>query len=322
MRGREMCMRDGMIAGEELLRDGEGRWFRGNLHCHSDRSDGHASPETVIGAYRAAGYDFVSLTDHFEAEYGWRITDTRHFRDAHFTTLLGAELSSAPWEQRECYWVTAVGLPLDFAPPPPGDHAEAILRARNMGAFVTLLHPGLNALSPTGCERLPGFAAIDAVELYNHNLATSAGTDRANGAYLLDPVLENGRKLLVTAGDDAHFIRPDDRFGGWIEVWCERLDPEALLTAIQAGRFFSTQGPRIESLCVVGDRLYVRTSAVHLIGLTGGGDRWQSGSEVVSDGSSPLTEAVFDLTPFRGSYARIVIIDRDGRRAWSNPAWV
>jgi predicted metal-dependent phosphoesterase TrpH len=54
----------------DLLKDGEGRFFRGNLHCHSDRSDGRRSPEHVIGAYRDAGYDFICHSDHFEAEYG------------------------------------------------------------------------------------------------------------------------------------------------------------------------------------------------------------------------------------------------------------
>ncbi len=44
---------------------------------------------------RAAGYDFLCLSNHFEAEYGWQVIDTRYFRDETFTTLLGAELSSA-----------------------------------------------------------------------------------------------------------------------------------------------------------------------------------------------------------------------------------
>jgi predicted metal-dependent phosphoesterase TrpH len=72
-----------------------GRWFRGNLHAHSDRSDGVAPPERVVAAYRDAGYDFLVLTDHFEARWGWRVTDTASAREATFTTLLGAELSSA-----------------------------------------------------------------------------------------------------------------------------------------------------------------------------------------------------------------------------------
>jgi hypothetical protein len=40
-------------------------------------------------------------------------------RDDNFTTILGAELSSAPWDKRDCYWVTAAGLPLDFGGPQP-----------------------------------------------------------------------------------------------------------------------------------------------------------------------------------------------------------
>ena len=46
----------------DLLKDGEGRFFRGNLHCHSNRSDGLLDPEDVLGAYREAGYDFLPAT--------------------------------------------------------------------------------------------------------------------------------------------------------------------------------------------------------------------------------------------------------------------
>ena len=52
----------------DLLKGGEGRFFRGNLHCHSNRSDGLVEPEDVSAAYRDAGYDFICLSDHFEAE--------------------------------------------------------------------------------------------------------------------------------------------------------------------------------------------------------------------------------------------------------------
>src|SRR3954471_18279509 len=104
-----------------------GRRYRGNLHTHSDRSDGVAAPEQVVAAYREAGYDFVVLTDHFEARWGWRVTDTVPLRRAGFTTLLGAELSSADWDEEDVFWVNAIGLPADFAPPGPGEpHAAAI----------------------------------------------------------------------------------------------------------------------------------------------------------------------------------------------------
>ncbi len=127
--------------------------------------------------------------------------------------------------------------------------------------------------------------------------------------------------MLVNAGDDAHFGHPLDRFGGWVEVHCERLDPEALLDSLKAGRYYSTQGPSFRELRVDGDHLYVETSDVYAITLTGGGDRWLSGVEHTSEGGEPIAEAGFDLTPFHGSYCRVTVVDLAGRRAWSNPIW-
>ena len=193
---------------QDLLKDGErGRFFRGNLHCHSNRSDGLVEPAEVVAAYREAGYDFLCLSD------------------------------------------------------------------------------------------------------------------RAYGAYMLDGLLEGGRKLLVNAGDDAHFGHPLDRFGGWVEVHCDRLDPDALLESLKAGRYYSTQGPHLRELLVDGDRLWVGTSDVYAISLTGGGDRWQSGQERHGEPGAPITEAEFDVAPFRGSYCRITVVDVAGRRAWGNPIW-
>ena len=252
----------------DLLKDGEvGRFFRGNLHCHSNRSDGLVDPEEVVGAYREAGYHFICLSDHFEAEYGWQITDTRPLRDESFTTIVGAELSSAPWEERDAYWVTAAGIPLDFEAPPADDHAgtirlaaECAMRAAGIrdgfaerGAFEIMLHPGLNNLPLAAVDGLPALDTVHAVEIYNHNLAVAAHPDGANGAYMLDGLLEKGYRLLVNAGDDAHFGHPSDRFGGWVEVHCDRLDPEALLRSLKAGRYYSTQGPSFRELLLDGD---------------------------------------------------------------------
>ncbi len=71
-----------------------GRFWRGNLHTHSNRSDGVLTPEEVCRRYRAEGYDFLALTDHFVGQYGYPIVDTTPFQTAGFTTLPGAELHS------------------------------------------------------------------------------------------------------------------------------------------------------------------------------------------------------------------------------------
>ena len=189
-RSRLRRTKGGLAVGQDVLRRGEGRFFRGNLHCHSNRSDGLWEPEAIVGAYRDAGYDFICLSDHFEAEYAWQVTDTRQLRDEGFTTIVGAELSSAPWTDRHAYWVTAAGLPVDFGAPPADNHAETIERAAGCAAFMVMLHPGLNNLPLAAADELPALNAVHAVEIYNHNMAAGAFPDQAHGAYMLDDLLD------------------------------------------------------------------------------------------------------------------------------------
>ena len=40
------------------------RWYRGMIHMHTLWSDGRALPEQAVAAYKDAGYDFISITDH------------------------------------------------------------------------------------------------------------------------------------------------------------------------------------------------------------------------------------------------------------------
>jgi hypothetical protein len=291
-----------------------GRWFRGNLHTHSDRSDGVAPPDAVVAAYRAAGYDFVVLTDHFEARWGWTVTDTTAARDEGFTTLLGAELSSADWDDEEVFWVNAIGLPPDFARPAPGEpHASAIARAAAVGAYVVLLHPGLTNL--LDFERLP-VEHLHAVETYNQNAALS-WPDQAEGRYALDALLAHGHRLHVAAGDDAHWHHPGDRFGAWVQVRAQRRDPDALLRALKAGAFYASQGPEIHDVEVDADEVRVRCSPARAVALTGI-HGWRS-DVILGDGA--LREATLDLGKLRSPFWRLTVTDASGRRAWTNPVW-
>jgi predicted metal-dependent phosphoesterase TrpH len=291
----------------------DGRWFRGNLHAHSDRSDGVAPPERVLAEYREAGYDFLVLTDHFEARWGWTVTDTTGARADGFTTLLGAELSSADWDDEGVFWVNAIGLPADFAAPREGEsHAAAIRRAAEVGAYNVLLHPGLTNL--LDFDRLP-IEHLHAVETYNHNTAV-AWPDQAEARYAADALLARGHRLHVTVGDDAHWQHPWDRFAAWVEVRADRLDPEVLLGALKAGAYYSTQGPRIDEVRLDGHRVRVACSPVRSVALTGI-HGWRS--DVVI--GEHLERASLDLDRLRSPYWRLTITDADGNRAWTNPVW-
>ena len=41
-----------------------GRFYKVNMHCHTDVSDGKQSPEQVKEDYKNAGYSAVCFTDH------------------------------------------------------------------------------------------------------------------------------------------------------------------------------------------------------------------------------------------------------------------
>jgi hypothetical protein len=218
------------------------------------------------------------------------------------------------------YWVVAAGLPLDFEPSRADDDAAAIRRAKEAGAFLVLLHPGLNNLRLGAVDSLPSFDAIHAVEIFNHNTALWS-PDRAEGAYMADGLLEQGRRLMLTAGDDAHFEVAGDRFGAWVEVHAEACEPDALLAALKRGSYYSTQGPRLTGLELDDERLCVTASAVACISITGGGDRWQEATDARDRDGGPIREAAFDVTAFRGAFCRVTAVDAAGRRAWSNPIW-
>lgn len=305
----------------DLLTPGPGRFFRGNLHCHSDRSDGALTPAELVRAYREAGYDFVAITDHFEERFGWPVTDTRALRSEDFTTLVGAELSSGDWSHPSACWVAAIGLPPDFAPPRGGDHTEAIARAAAGGAFLCLLHPGLNGLRPQDAAALPALAAVHAVEVYTHQ-SWIYRPDTALAAPFVDALLADGRHLGIVAGDDAHFRDGPDAFGAWVELHARGREPDTLLAALKAGTYYATQGPAIDALALDGDELRVACSPCARILLTGPSRLWRRWRwRLAEPDGAALTEATFAISDFRGSFCRVTVVDADGRRAWSNPVW-
>lgn len=302
-----------------LAFDAPGRFFRGNLHTHSNASDGALPAEEVCRRYKAEGYDFICLSDHLVGQYGYPISDTTPFRDNRFTTLLGAEVHSGAMANGELWHLLAVGLPPDFAPPKtpdfaprPGQETGAALalRCREAGAFVAIAHPQWSGLT---LEDARSIEAAHAVEIYNHGSAI--GSDRPDGFQILDLLLSEGRRLDLIATDDAHFTGPD-QFGGWVMVKAEENTPEALLAALKAGAHYASQGPMIEDVEIEGDTLRIRCSAVVTALALGQG----SGTRGVHGAS--MTEAEIDISGLAHSpWLRVALRDAGGKRAWTNPIW-
>ena len=293
--------------------DQPGRFWRGNLHGHSTLSDGGFSVEEVCRRYQEAGYDFISLTDHFMEHYNFPIADTRPFRNDEFTTLIGAELHAGQTEMGSIWHLLAVGLPLDFAPPQANESGpELAARALATGAFVAAAHPQWYALTERDLEAL---GAVDAIEIYNgvaidHN-------DRADSWHITDIMLGRGNRYLTYAADDYHAMRGrHDFMRGWVQVKAVENTPEALLKALKAGHFYSSTGAQIHDVKVVaGQEVVVRCSPADWVMVTGKGP-----ASVTASGHGQ-TEVKLDISKFNSSYGRVTVRDAHGNRAWSNPFW-
>ena len=302
------------------LFDLPGRFYRGNLHTHSNRSDGALVPEEVCRRYRDNGYDFIALTDHFIGMYEYPLTDTTGFRSDGFTTLIGAELHSGAMQNGELWHLLAVGLPFDFAPPDAPDfnahsHQESApalaRRARDAGAFVSIVHPQWSGLTMADAISID---AAHAVEIYNHGC--QVGCQRADGFCTYDLLLSDGKKLTAIATDDAHFTEPD-HFGGWVMVKAEENTPELLLQALKEGHHYSTQGPEIHHISWNNNQVNISCTAVETIIVQG------QGSACITYHQPSATVASLALDRLAGSpWARVSIVDAAGKCAWSNPHWL
>lgn len=295
-----------------------GRFWRGNIHTHSNQSDGVLPPQAVVQAYKDAGYDFLQLSEHFIEHFTWPINDTRQFRSNNFTTLIGVELHAPETSAGELWHIVAAGLPLDFAPCGPNETgAQLAKRARDAGAFIGIAHPAWSQLT------LEDGLTIDsahAVEIYNHGCAIE--NDRGDGWYLHDQLMNEGKRLSAFATDDAHFKTPD-HFGGWVNVKTQSLDPDELLNALKAGQYYSSQGPELHDIKLNGKDIEITCSPVDTITVVCGVSR-----TCVKTGKA-ITSASFNLANLDQGWLlkkpspwfRVTVIDHAGKRAWSNPFW-
>ena len=303
-----------------------GRFWRGNLHTHTTMSDGNLEPAETVAWYRDNGYDFVAISDHYVRRFAPCVTDTRAFRGNGFTTLLGAELHAPRTAVGNLWHIVASGLPVDFEPVAPGETGPQLAaRAAACGAFVVVAHPAYYGLTAADIDSMP---AAHAMEVFNG--ASALAYEMGHSGHILDVMLARGRRIDAVAADDAHFHPefPDfpDHGLGWVEVRAEENDPDALVAAMKAGHFYSTEGPKLLNVAIEGDEVVVESSPVLKVIVSGGAERYECRYGM------GLTQVRMPLTMFHngghevdrllGTHIRITVADASGKRAWTNPIWL
>ena len=294
--------------------DKPGQYYRGNIHSHSTGSDGLLTPGDVVQAYRDRGYDFIAISDHFLANYGYPITDTTPFRTGDFTTLLAAEMHVPGLENGIRWDLLAIGVPPGFAPYADDEvDVDLVKRLSEAGAYVAIPHPMWNGVVHSDGLRIAPW--LDGIEI--HNEGHTLDSERGNGWFLADSLATAGYRFSTFAADDAHFKSDRfDRFGGWINVRSESLDPDSLLAAMKAGDFYASTGAEIHNVEVTDRDIIVEADPAIGIMLGGAGTVRQ-----YVRGDS-ITRAVFNRAMFEGGFFRVIVVRADGKHAWTSPIWL
>jgi hypothetical protein len=294
-----------MAQPERFRYEGLTRWWKGNLHVHSTRSDGGKTPAELASLYAGAGYDFIVLADHWAAG----VPDDLP-RPSPLAMLDGVELDGVD-STGASFHVVCIGC-RDGIEREMGLEA-AMTEARRQGAVLVLAHPLWMGNSAEDALR-HGF---DGVEAFNN--VTEWLNGKGSGAFHWDRMLDRRPEVFGSAVDDAH-INPHHPLwnGGWVHVDASSPTPAALIPAIRAGRFVSSRGPLIHSLRASGREISVSCSPVKFIRLVGPAT---FGQRLAALDGPALTEGIFTV-PDDWPHARIEVEDETGRRAWTNALFV
>ena len=295
-----------------------GTWLRCALHAHTTRSDGELSPEGLVALYERAGFDVVAITDH------WVRTDAPS--TDRLLVIPSSELSCLLPGEADGH-LLALGIdadPLEFVRTRP-DLAEAAAWVGEHGGVAYLAHPYWTGLPASGLSLGDGVAGI---EVYNAGCELEVG--RGLSTVHWDELLERGVHCLGIAADDSHHAERDSAFA-WVWTYAAERSTGAVLEALASGRFYSSTGPALDELRVDEAAVEVSCSPCSRITLCTGRKRgtsvssgpsgyWYGGEILAESDDGEITRARLDRPP-RTRFGRLELVDRYGRKAWTNPLW-
>lgn len=279
-------------------------FFKGNLHCHTTMSDGRLTPEECKAFYRARGYDFLAITDHR------KLSEPTHTEDG-MLLLSGMEMDY--FLPGEVVHLVGIGMTEEITAHDLTRNPQACINCwRKYGGRGILAHP---AWSLNTVGTLSGLHGLSAAEIYNSVSTYPWNGDRADSSNILDIAAAHGTFYNFVASDDSHCYN-GEAGRSFTMIQAEELTQESLFEALDAGRFYCSQGPLIHQITVENGLVTVDCSAAERV-IFYSNLPWANARCVNQPG---LTSASYDLNRNSGeNFVRVQVMDAEGRSAWSNP---
>lgn len=230
------------------------RFQRGNIHTHTNLSDGSSSPERAILWYRTHGYNFLALTDH-----NLRSSPSRYLalQEPGFVLIAGEEITMKGRGRQVHVNALCTSKRISGGDFPSAIAAlsSAITQIDAQGGVALVNHPnfdwGLTATDVLNSRRAP-LLEIESGHPYVHSRGDAA---RPSHESLWDTVLSQGVNTMGVAVDDVHTIDlskdpPAMPGHGWIEVFADNADRNEICGALRAGRLYSSTGVALHGIWV------------------------------------------------------------------------
>lgn len=293
------------------------KMLKGGLHCHTTRSDGKGAPDEVIRLHVQNGYDFLALTDH-------RYYNYENFAPEQDIIIVpGMELDgNLPERGVHCYHTVCIGPAKDKGNGFDQDQRFDSLKvtcqeeyqplldmAHENGNLTFYCHPEWSNTPAREFERLEGNFAM---EIWNSGCVIECEQD--DDAAYWDELLRQGKKIYGVATDDGHAMY--QHCMGWVRVNAER-NLDSILEALKNGAFYASTGPEIYDFYVENGKAVVKCSPADRV-------RFHYGYAPtrIKDGNGEPIECIEFDVPDYYTYIRAVVVDEDGRQAWTNPIFL
>ena len=249
----------GSVFHEGAVRTGPG-WYRGDLHTHSGHSDGSCDSLSgrrvpcpvfrTLEAARAAGLDFIALTEHNSTS----VYPELRALQAYYDTLLvlpGREITTFQGHANVFGVTSPLPFQLGSARAPTLDAVLDAVQAE--GGLLSINHPGMpSGEACMGCgwtAPIPDCRRITAVEIANGGglRLTGSAEGPLSGLPFWEGLLDRGCRVTGIAGSDNH--DPDAKGGGQAPVgrpatvvYAPELSQPAILEGLRRGRVFVDLG--------------------------------------------------------------------------------
>jgi hypothetical protein len=316
-------------------------WLRGSTHVHAKPSGDSTTPiPTVIAWYESHDYDFIVLTDHNQVSEVDTSIDTSgkpwvRFPERGLIVIAGIEFTENPTgclpagdASRKCrIHVNMLG---STARPRAklkdwiardtdqrvAKYQAALTRGKSVGGIAQVNHPqwfwGMTTDTLVEIAR----RGVVLFEIANVQFAkwNKGDKEHLSTDALWDEALMRGATLWGVATDDAHHYDGGGKYpagGAWVVVKARR-DPQAIVDALAAGRFYASTGVTLSRVDVSGGELVVEIAANDAARSI---DFYENGKRVATVEAKIARRAL----PASG-YLRAVAVRADGARAWTQPA--